>query len=48
MKEKILKVAMEMSDDALRVLGVAFKDVDSVIVPEEMEKERMVPQNLVL
>ena len=42
MKEKILKVAMEMSDDALRVLGVAFKDVDSVIVPEEMEKELVV------
>jgi len=42
MKEKILKVAMEMSDDALRVLGVAFKDVDSVIIPEEMEKELVV------
>ena len=42
MKERILKVAMEMSDDALRVLGVAFKDVDSVIVPEEMEKELVV------
>ena len=42
MKEKILKVAMEMSDDALRVLGVAFKDIDSVIVPEEMEKELVV------
>ena len=42
MKEKILKVATEMSDDALRVLGVAFKDVDSVISPEEMEKELVV------
>lgn len=42
MKEKILKVAMEMSDDALRVLGVAFKDVDSIIAPEEMEKELVV------
>ena len=38
MKKKILKVATEMSDDALRVLGVAFKDVDTVIAPEEMEK----------
>ena len=42
MKEKILKVATEMSDDALRVLGVAFKDVDDVIAPEEMEKELVV------
>ena len=42
MKEKILKVATEMSDDALRVLGVAFKDVDTVIDPEEMEKELVV------
>ena len=38
MKKKILKVATEMSDDALRVLGVAFKDVNTVIAPEEMEK----------
>ena len=42
MKEKILKAATEMSDDALRVLGVAFKDVDTVIDPEEMEKELVV------
>ncbi|MFC2542466.1 MAG: calcium-translocating P-type ATPase, PMCA-type [Leptotrichia hofstadii] len=42
MKEKILKVATEMSDDALRVLGVAFKDVDAVIAPEEMEKNLVV------
>ncbi len=28
-----------MSDDALRVLGAAYKDVDSVIAPEEMEKD---------
>ena len=42
MKEKILKVSMEMSDDALRVLGVAFKDVDSVIDPDEMEKDLVV------
>ena len=42
MKKKILKAATEMSDDALRVLGVAFKDVDTVIAPEEMEKELVV------
>ena len=42
MKEKILKVSTEMSDDALRVLGVAFKDVDAVIAPEEMEKNLVV------
>ena len=41
-KNKILKVAEEMSDDALRVLGVAFKDVDSQILPEEMEKDLVV------
>jgi len=41
-KNKILKVAEEMSDDALRVLGVAFKDVDSQISPEEMEKDLVV------
>ena len=41
-KAKILKVAENMSDDALRVLGVAFKDVDTEIVPEEMEKDLIV------
>ena len=41
-KAKILKVAENMSDDALRVLGVAFKDVDTEIVPEEMEKDLVV------
>lgn len=41
-KLKILKVAENMSDDALRVLGVAFKDVDTEIVPEEMEKDLVV------
>ena len=39
MKEKILNAATEMSDDALRVLGVAFKDVDKIISPEDMEKD---------
>ena len=41
-KAKILKVAENMSDDALRVLGVAFKDVDTEIAPEEMEKDLVV------
>ena len=41
-KSKILKVAENMSDDALRVLGVAFKDVDTEIAPEEMEKDLVV------
>lgn len=41
-KAKILKVAENMSDDALRVLGVAFKDVDTEIAPEEMEKDLIV------
>lgn len=39
MKEDYLKAAEEMSNDALRVLGAAFKDTNSMINPEEMEKE---------
>lgn len=39
MRKKYLKVAEEMSDDALRVLGAAFKDTTSVISPDEMEKD---------
>ena len=42
MKDKILKAAEEMSDSALRVLGVAFKDTKSVISSEEMEKNLVV------
>ena len=42
MKDKILKAAEEMSDSALRVLGVAFKDTESVISSEEMEKNLVV------
>ncbi|WP_089609715.1 cation-translocating P-type ATPase [Dehalobacterium formicoaceticum] len=42
MKKTYLNVAEEMSNDALRVLGAAFKDTNSVIPPEEME------ENLVL
>jgi len=39
MKANYLKAADEMSDAALRVLGAAFKDTDSIISPEEMEKD---------
>ena len=38
MKDKILKAAEEMSDSALRVLGVAFKDTDDMISAEEWKK----------
>jgi Ca2+-transporting ATPase len=38
-KANYLKVTEEMSDDALRVLGVAFKDTRSLIEPEDMEKD---------
>ncbi len=39
MKSNYLSIAETMSDDALRVLGAAFKDTKSVIAPEEMEKD---------
>lgn len=39
MKANYLKAAEEMSDAALRVLGAAFKDTDSIIEPEDMEKD---------
>lgn len=39
MREDYLKVAEEMSDDALRVLGSAFKSTNSIINPGEMEKD---------
>ncbi len=39
MKANYLKLAEEMSDDALRVLGAAYRDVNSKISPEEMEKD---------
>jgi len=42
MKDKILKAAEEMSDSALRVLGVAFKDTEDIISAEEMEKNLVV------
>lgn len=34
-----LRIAEDMSDSALRVLGAAYKDTASMIPPEEMEKE---------
>lgn len=37
LKEDYLKVTLEMSNEALRVLGVAYKDTDKIIPPEEME-----------
>ena len=39
MKNAYLKIAEEMSDDALRVLGAAYKDSDSLLTPEEMEND---------
>lgn len=39
LKARYLEIAEEMSDEALRVLGAAYKDVDEIIAPEEMEKD---------
>jgi Ca2+-transporting ATPase len=39
MKSKYLQVAEEMSNEALRILGAAYKDTDSKIQPEEMERD---------
>jgi Ca2+-transporting ATPase len=36
---KLLSITEEMSDDALRVLGAAYKDTDSIIDPGSMEKD---------
>lgn len=38
-KASYLKITEEMSDSALRVLGVAFKDTDSIIEVDEFEKD---------
>lgn len=38
-KTTFLKVTEEMSDNALRVLGVAFKDTTTLIEPDEFEKD---------
>ncbi|MFA5523050.1 MAG: cation-translocating P-type ATPase [Tissierellales bacterium] len=42
MKKKYLKVAEEMSDEALRVLGAAFKETTNIITAEEMEKNLVI------
>lgn len=39
LKADYMRITEEMSDSALRVLGVAFKDTDQILKPEEMEKE---------
>lgn len=39
MKATYLKIAEKMSDNALRVLGTAFKNTDTAISPAEMERE---------
>ncbi len=39
LKADFLRITEEMSDNALRVLGVAYKDTKEVIAPEEMEKD---------
>lgn len=38
-KKEFLKITEEMSDSALRVLGAAYKNTQSIIEPEEMEKD---------
>jgi len=39
LKRQFYKAAEEMSDNALRVLGVAYKDTDKILDPAEMEKD---------
>lgn len=39
MKATYLKIAEKMSDNALRVLGTAFKNTDTAISPAEMERD---------
>ncbi|TCL33597.1 Ca2+-transporting ATPase [Anaerospora hongkongensis] len=39
MKATYLKIAEKMSDNALRVLGTAFKNTDTVVSPAEMERD---------
>ena len=38
-RNDILKIAEEMSNNSLRVLGAAYKDTDSLISPQEMEMD---------
>lgn len=39
LKSDYLKTAEDMSDSALRILGVAYKDTKTILAPEEMEKD---------
>ncbi|NLZ39532.1 MAG: cation-translocating P-type ATPase [Firmicutes bacterium] len=39
MKAQFLQIAEDMSNDALRVLGAAYKDTETIIDPAEMEKD---------
>lgn len=39
LKQRYLQAAEAMSDDALRVLGAAYKDTDRILPPEEMEQD---------
>ncbi len=39
LKADYLRIAETMSDSALRVLGVAYKDTSSIIPPEDMERD---------
>lgn len=39
LKQQYLRAAEEMSDDALRVLGAAFKDTERLLDPDKMERD---------
>ncbi|GJM79939.1 hypothetical protein HMSSN139_24350 [Paenibacillus sp. HMSSN-139] len=39
LKQRYIQAAEAMSDDALRVLGAAYKDTDRILPPEEMEHD---------
>ncbi|WP_059049197.1 cation-translocating P-type ATPase [Paenibacillus senegalimassiliensis] len=39
LKQRYLQAAEAMSDDALRVLGAAYKDTDRILPPEDMEQD---------
>ncbi|MHC1719721.1 MAG: cation-translocating P-type ATPase [Clostridiaceae bacterium] len=42
LKSKYLSITEDMSDQALRVLGAAYKDTYTVIEPEDMEKDLII------
>jgi ATPase, P-type (transporting), HAD superfamily, subfamily IC len=41
-RNQFLKIAEDMSDEALRILGTAYKDCDRLIPAEEMEKDLII------